>query len=58
MIVTINGRRYRLSPGLTTFVRGFQKGFSQGLGWGVAISAVLFMLWLFLMAATHYVMWH
>ena len=40
MIITIKGRRYRLSPGLTEFVRGFQ----QGLGWGLAFGAPILIV--------------
>ncbi len=50
MIITIKGRRYRLSPGLTEFVRGVQ----YGLGLAVSMAAGILLMTAFMLAALRY----
>lgn len=50
MIVTIKGRRYRLSPGLTEFVRGAQ----YGLGLALCLGAGVLLVMAFMLAALRY----
>lgn len=50
MIITIKGRRYRLSPGLTEFVRGAQ----YGLGLALCLGAGVLLVMAFMLAALKY----
>lgn len=54
MIIKIHGRRYRLSPGLTAFVRGMQ----SGAGWALAFSLVMFFMAMVIAAAWRYAIFH
>lgn len=50
MIITIKGRRYRLSPGLTEFVRGAQ----YGMGLALCLGAGVLLVMAFMLAALRY----
>ncbi len=50
MIITIRNQRYRFSPGLTEFVRGFQ----DGLGLTICLAAGVLLVMAFILAALRY----
>lgn len=50
MIITIRNKRYRLSPGLTEFVRGAQ----YGLGLALCLGAGALLVMAFMLAALRY----
>ncbi|WP_305177810.1 hypothetical protein [Faecalibaculum rodentium] len=50
MIITIRNKRYKLSPGLTEFVRGFQ----YGLGLTICLGVGVLLVMAFMLAALRY----
>lgn len=50
MIITIRNKRYKLSPGLTEFVRGAQ----YGLGLALCLGAGVLLVMAFMLAALRY----
>lgn len=48
------GKKYKLCPGLSAFVRGIQ----NGAGWAFGFGFVLLMFFAFFMAAWNYAAYH
>lgn len=54
MIIRFRGKRYKLSPGLSAFIRGF----CEGVYWGTGFCFALIMFLALLAAAWKYAAYH